>query len=173
MSLFPTVTFDEISLPEANQCLASWGHKMGELRRGNQGALCYGLKHNGRIVGIATASNLISPVVGGGLSHLTRENTIELSRLCAERPGLCRVVLRLWREFVFAQMSYSYAMSYQDSDIHTGNTYRFDGWSREAFSRSGTDTRSGRKGRNKWIWVWKNEQAHQPSLILTQPDVMP
>ncbi len=44
--------------------------------------------------------------------------------------------------------------SYQDADMHSGNTYRFDGWTRIGFSSSGTDIRSGRKGRRKWIWHW-------------------
>lgn len=94
----------------------------------------------------------------GGLHHLTRENTCELSRLCAERPHLCRVALRLWREFVFPQLGYRYVISYQDADMHSGNTYRFDGWKRAGFSSSGTDTRSGRRGRRKWIWVWERQE---------------
>jgi hypothetical protein len=46
------------------------------------------------------------------------------------------------------------AISYQDAALHSGNLYRFDGWQRRAFSHSGTDTRSGRPGRDKWIWVY-------------------
>lgn len=117
--------------------------------------------HNGQIVAVATSSSLIRECVGGGLKHLTRQNTIELSRLCAARSGLCRVMIRLWREFVFPQLGYEYAISYQDADLHTGNTYRFDGWKREARSRSGTDSRSGRKGRDKWIWVWTNNKPKE------------
>jgi antitoxin VapB len=85
---------------------------------------------------------------------MTRENTIELSRLCAARAGLCRVALRLWREFVFPTLGYQYAVSYQDADLHNGNTYRFDGWERVGYSHSGTDTRSGRSGRDKYAWAW-------------------
>ena len=85
---------------------------------------------------------------------MNRDNTIELSRLCASRGGLCRVALRLWREFVFPAMGYEFAVSYQDADLHNGNTYRFDGWERVGRARSGTDTRSGRPGRDKWVWVW-------------------
>lgn len=153
-SMFPVVTFTETTLDEANRLLVLWQHKMGELRRGNQDATCHALLHGGRPVAIVTASNLIAANVGGGADWLTRENAIELSRLCAERPGLCRVVLRLWREFVFPALGYRYAVSYQDADLHTGNTYRFDGWKRVAFAHSGTDTRSGRPGRDKWVWVW-------------------
>lgn len=162
-SMFPLLTFDAIPLPEANDCLLRWGHKMGALLRGNQGACCYALRHDGVPVSVATASTLIAPVVGGA-PHLTRDNTIELSRLCAERGGLCRITLRLWREFVFPTMGYEWAMSYQDADLHTGNTYRFDGWKRVAFSHSGTDTRSGRPGRDKWVWIWKLPRPDDPDL---------
>ena len=160
--LIPTVTFEEICLADANACLVAWNHKMGPLERGNKSGVHYALYHEGRPVAVAMTSTLIRERVGGGLTHLTRENCCELSRLCAERAGLCRVALRLWREFVFPTIKYDFAISYQDADIHNGNTYRFDGWKREAFSRSGTDSRSGRKGRSKWIWVWcRNNPLNQ------------
>lgn len=152
--MFPLVSFEQVNLAAANGCLERWGHKMGPLLRGKEQGTHYALMHNGEPVAIAMTSSLIRECVGGGLGHLTRENCCELSRLCAVRPGLCRVALRLWREFVFPGLGYAHAISYQDADLHNGNTYRFDGWRREAFSRSGTDQRSGRKGRNKWIWVW-------------------
>jgi hypothetical protein len=155
MSFFPLVSFDEISLERANDCLRAWGHRMGPMERGNAVGLHYALYENGEPVAVAMAASLIRECVGGGLGHLTRDNTIELGRLCAARPGLCRVALRLWREFVLPRMGYPVAISYQDADLHNGNTYRFDGWTREAFSSSGTDQRSGRKGRRKWIWVWR------------------
>ena len=150
----PLIAFDNIDLAQANELLERWQHKMGPLKRGNQGAVCHALFFEEQPVAITTASNLIASRVGGGMVHLTRDNTIELSRLCAARPGLCRVMLRLWREFVFPALSYDFAVSYQDADLHTGNTYRFDGWYRAAFAHSGTDTRSGRLGRDKWVWVW-------------------
>lgn len=150
-SLFPAVTFDAFTLAEANALLEMWGHKMGPILRGDQRGWCHALKHEGRPVALTTASYLIAPVVGNA-PHLQRENTLELSRLCAERSGLCRVALRLWREFVFPALGFEFAMSYQDADLHNGNTYRFDGWQRVARSRSGTDTRSGRPGRDKWVW---------------------
>ena len=154
-SFFPLCSFEGIELEEANACLIAWGHKMGPLKRGNQGAWCHALFHEGRPVAVTTASYLISANVGGGLKHLRRENTVELSRLCAERPHLCRVALRIWREFVFPTLNFQYAMSYQDADLHNGNTYRFDGWQRHGtLLHSGTDTRSGRPGRSKYVWTW-------------------
>jgi hypothetical protein len=159
MMLIPSITFEEISLVTANECLSRWNHRMGPLLRGNQTGIHYALFNEGKPVGVASASSLIAANVGGGLTHLTRENTIELSRLCAERSGLCRIVLRLWREFVFPKLGKRYAISYQDSDLHNGNTYRFDGWKRLGFSSSGPDTRSGRPGRRKWIWVWLGQEG--------------
>jgi len=154
VSLFPIASVSEIHLGEANVWLSAWGHKMGEIHRGNARGWSHALFHNDMPVAVTVTSTLIRECVGGGLGHLTRENTIELSRLCASRPGLCRVMIRLWREFIFPTTGYEFAISYQDADLHTGNTYRFDGWTRAAYSRSGTDSRSGRKGRNKWVWVW-------------------
>jgi len=153
-SMFPLISFDTCTLNQANECLVAWGHRMGPLSRGNQGAWCHTLMHDGNPVAVTTASYLIAPVVGGA-AHLTRANTVELSRLCAARSGLCRVALRLWREFVFPSLGFENAISYQDADLHNGATYRFDGWTRIAQSRSGTDTRSGRPGRNKWVWHWR------------------
>jgi len=149
------VSFDPIPLNTANALLVEWGHKMGPCKRGNAVGWSHALIHEGRPVAVTVTASLIRERVGGA-AHLTRENCIELARLCAARPGLCRVALRLWREFVFPALPYEWAMSYQDADIHNGNTYRFDGWKRIARARSGTDTRSGRPGRDKWVWVYPN-----------------
>lgn len=154
MDFAPLAELVTINLDQANDLLVEWKHKMGPLHRGNQDAWCHALLHNGTPIAVTTASHLISARVGGGMSTLMRENTVELSRLCAARPSLCRVMLRMWREFVFPTLGFAVAMSYQDADLHTGNTYRFDGWKRVAFARSGPDTRSGRPGRDKWVWVW-------------------
>lgn len=148
----PLIRFDPICQDLANKKLIEWKHKMGVLHRGNQKAICHGLFEQDNLLGVTMASTLITPQAAGGL--LLRSDTIELSRLCASRSELCRVILRLWREFVFPQLGYTFAMSYQDADLHTGNTYRFDGWKRIAHSNSGTDTRSGRTGRSKYLWVW-------------------
>jgi hypothetical protein len=153
----PLASFEVISQETLNQCLLQWSHKMGPLLRPMHRPCCYGLMHNGEIIGVIACSSLIPEQIAG----LTRENTIEVSRLCAARPGLCRVVLRLWRELVFPFMGYEYAISYQDEELHTGNTYRFDGWKPLTRTRSGTDQRSGRKGRKKTVWVWKRKEAVQ------------
>jgi len=155
--MFPLADFVDVPLYEANQMLTSWAHKMGPLLRGNSGAQhCHALRVHGEPVAVACTSSLIREHVGGGLSHLTRENTIELSRVCAAAPWANRVIVRLWREIILPGTGYRYAISYQDAVLHSGNLYRFDGWTRAAYSSSGTDSRTGRKGRQKWIWLWEN-----------------
>lgn len=156
--MFPLASFDGCQLHEANALLQRWGHRMGPLERGNSGAQhCHVLRAHGAPVAVVCTSSLIRERVGGGLGHMTRENTVELSRLCAGEPWACRVALRLWRECVFPGTGARWAISYQDASLHSGNVYRFDGWRRAGYSSSGTDQRSGRRGRKKWIWVWPPE----------------
>jgi antitoxin VapB len=151
--LLPFVTFQPISLEQANECLSAWGHKMGPCVRGKARGSSHGLLFEGELVAVTITATLIRDAVGNA-PGLNRGNTVELARLCAARAGLCRVAIRLWREFVFPQLGYRYAISYQDAELHNGNTYRFDGWQRISRSRSGVDSRSGRKGRDKWVWLW-------------------
>ncbi|MCG8595637.1 MAG: hypothetical protein MI785_14915 [Kiloniellales bacterium] len=149
--LTPLVSFDPIPIEHLNRCLLAWGHKMGPLRRPFAHLdRAYGLFHDGRIVGVVSTSPLVRETAAG----MGREECCELSRLCCARPDLCRVVLRLWREFVFPTLGKPWAISYQHAVAHSGNLYRFDGWVRLGTSRSGTDARSGRRGRRKVIWGW-------------------
>jgi hypothetical protein len=151
--LDPLVSFDVIDEGELNWCLRKWEHQMGPLNRPTPSA-AHGLRHDGRLVAVTSTDHLAAAKVAG----LTRAEAVELSRVCAERPDLCRVALRLWREFVFPGMcearGCSWAISYQDAALHSGNLYRFDGWVRLAFSHSGTDSRTARAGRDKFIWGW-------------------
>ncbi|HEY0983544.1 hypothetical protein [Schlesneria sp.] len=158
--LFPLVTFDEILLEQANNALLAWGHKMGPINRPMNGSVvsgggdtAHGLMFEGELVAVTTTSTLIRSNVAAR-PDLNRTNTIELSRLCSCSPHLCRVALRLWREFVFKPLQIPFAISYQDKKLHTGATYKNDGWSRIGESRSGPDTRSGRQGRSKVIWMY-------------------
>lgn len=157
-ALFPLLNFDSVDRAELNARLAEWGHRMGPCRRPHEG-WSHGLFSEGEMVAVTAADTLIRERVAG----LTRAEALELSRVCASRPELCRVVLRLWREFVFrplaAQRGYTWAVSYQDEALHRGDLYRFDGWLPLARSRSGTDPRSGRRGRDKTIWGWSPDAA--------------
>jgi hypothetical protein len=154
--LFPVVTFDACDVAVANELLVAWGHKMGPIKRPQfVPDRAHVLYFGEQPVALTVMSQLITPRLGVGMEYMVRENTIELSRLCACRPGLCRVALRLWREFVFEPSTYEFAVSYQDADLHSGNTYRFDGWREVGYSpRGGPDKRTGRRGRNKKIWQW-------------------
>jgi antitoxin VapB len=92
---------------------------------------------------------------------LSRDEAFELARVCAARPGLCRVEVRLWREFVFLAMcaagGFRWAISYQDRVQHRGDLYRMDGWVRLGETRSGPERRGRngtRPGRSKVVWGW-------------------
>lgn len=154
------VVWRSTTIDEANAALVAWQHKMGPMNRPDYGDLtARGLYHDGTLVAVTCTAGLVRSAVGN-CPWLTRGNAIEFARLCAVRPGLCRVALRLWREFTFPGMGIDYAVSYQDADIHTGNVYRFDGWARVAFNKGGsTDQRTGRVGRNKYVWVWPHPPA--------------
>lgn len=146
----PICRLDQIDNEDAGKALIRWNHKMGPCNRPMGIIRSHGLFHQGTLVAVVVTADLVNETCAG----LSRSKAIELARLCAERPDLCRVVLRLWREFIFPCFGKEWAVSYQDEALHTGDTYRFDGWVRLARSHSGTDQRSGRKGRNKTIWGW-------------------
>lgn len=156
------VSWRGIPMEDANWYLNAWGHKMGIIKRvdfGDQAA--HGLLHDGQLVAVACTDGLIRETVGK-VPWLTRETCVELSRLCAVRPGLCRVALRLWREFTWPDFKREWAVSYQDANLHNGDTYRFDGWKRVAFNRShGVDPRTGRRARDTYVWVWPPPPADQ------------
>lgn len=147
------IMFGAISREDLNAHLVSWGHRIGEVRRPTRG-WSHGLSRDGELLAVVAIDTLIRERVAG----LSRPDAIELSRICAVEPGLCRVALRLWRLFVFrdlcAERGCRWAVSYQDAALHKGDLYRFDGWARIGQSRSGTDPRSGRSGRRKVIWGW-------------------
>lgn len=150
----PIVHLEAIDHSALNSALILWRHKMGPWERPEFGPNWFhGLFHNGRVVAVTAAAPLISVEVCG----LSRTQAIELGRLCAERSHLCRAMLRLWREFVFPALGYAWAISYQDAVLHTGNIYRHDGWIRLGQSSSGTDARSGKRGRRKVIWGWSGD----------------
>lgn len=158
--LFPRISFEPITREELNTCLRAWRHHMGPLSRPTM-AWAHGLRCNGDLTAVVSADILIQPRVAG----FSRRQAIEVSRLCAARPDLCRVALRLWRSFVFpylcSERGCRSAVSYQDAIEHSDNLYRFDGWVRVGRSRSGGDPRTGRKGRKKVIWGWCDDPVER------------
>lgn len=160
--LQPIATFDEIDIEDANRMLGKWGHKMGPINRPMGFSIAHAMKHEGNPVAVTVTSDLIRENVAQR-QDLTRDNTCELSRVCAARRDLCRVVLRLWREFVFPTLGYQYAISYQDAVLHSGDLYRFDGWTCIVErAHSGVDARSGRVGRTKKVWLWTAKPCERP-----------
>ncbi len=160
--LAPLVSFDAVDGDELNRALVEWGHKMGPLHRPRYGEFggAYGLRHDGRLVAVVAHEKMIAKETCG----LTRDVAFELARVCAERPHLCRVALRLWREFVFPAAArgggFGWAISYQDRVQHRGDLYRHDGWVRLGYTSSGTDKRGRdgeRKGRRKTVWGWTDQ----------------
>lgn len=161
MLLPPLAVVQEISRDEANGYLVAWGHRLGALERPEFAPdRAHALLHHGKAVAVTTASTLSTPRVGAGWECLTRENTIELSRLCAARRELTRAMLRLWRELIFPSLGKVHAVSYQDAAMHRGDLYRFDGWRRLGETRSGMDARAvGYRCRRRVIWGWLQPEA--------------
>ena len=137
----------------ANSKLEEWGHKMGTCNRPMGILVAHGLFHFNDLIALTVTADLVRETCAG----LHRHEAIELARLIANRPHINRVMLRLWREFVFPYFQKPWAVSYQDEALHNGNIYRFDGWKKLAeHQSSGTDQRSQRKGRVKTVWGYSN-----------------
>jgi antitoxin VapB len=162
--LFPPILHIEaISNSEADRLLLAWEHKMGPCRRPMGTLTSHGMFAHGQLVAVSVTAALVAETCAG----LSRREAIELARLCAGRPHLSRPMLRLWREFIFPCFGRNWAVSYQDEALHTGNTYRLDGWVRlRERASSGTDLRSNRKGRSKTIWGWHNDPAMRASASI-------
>lgn len=165
MLLAPVVHIDAIDRDELNRWLVAWGHRMGEFKRPRYTIEAHhAMFHNGVPVAVATASETVREVVGD--TGIRRVECVELARLCAARPHLCRPMLRLWREFVFPAVALAHhrscAVSYQDTALHSGDVYRFDGWRKAGTGGGGgRDARSGRHGRKMNIWVWPPEAVSE------------
>ncbi len=155
MLIPPIQHLAEIEVAEANKALVAWEHRMGACSRPSP-LTAHGMFEHGRLVAVTILGTLMKEHT---VDQLSRSDALELARLCAARADLCRVMLRLWREMVFPAFGKPWAISYQDEALHSGDTYRFDGWLPIGRSRSGTDLRSGRRGRNKTVWGWHADAA--------------
>lgn len=158
----PLVSFDLISREELNDRLVAWGHRHGPvLRPEYRKPIDFGLRHRGELVAVVAADTLIRETCG-----FTRRDAFELSRICAARPDLCRVALRLWRELALPEIVKAWAtpwtISYQDAARHRGDLYRFDGWVKLGFTRSGSDARAQdatARVKQRVIWGWTQDRA--------------
>ena len=162
MSLLKQFVYvEQIGDGHVDEFLFANGHKMGSCLRPIGKLLAHGLFVHDKLRAVAVTADLVAETCGG----LTRSEAIELARLCADDPALCRVMLRLWREFVFPAFGRPWAVSYQDEKLHSGNTYRFDGWRKIATGqRSGPDRRSNREGRVKTVWAWNKDSVALKAL---------
>jgi antitoxin VapB len=151
MLVAPIAHVEQIENDEADRALVAWQHKMGPCKRPMGLLVSHGLFAHGKLCAVVVTADLVAETCAG----FTRQDAVELARLCACRSDLCRPMVRLWREFVFPAFGRPWAVSYQDEALHSGNVYRFDGWWLLAeHQRSGPDKRSGRKGRSKAVWGW-------------------
>jgi hypothetical protein len=154
----PLCALDTIDRATANDRLVAWGHKMGPIERPTYAVEAHhALIHHRRIVAVVSTMELRREVAGK--TGIRRDESVELVRLCAERPGINRAMLRLWREFVLPDILMAHgrriALSYSDSAHHRGDIYRFDGWKNlGAAGGGGLDKRTGKSGRKLVIWAW-------------------
>lgn len=165
MNLFPLVAFDRIRDDEADACLSVWGHWLGPCNR-PFGIQSWGLTLQGELVAVAVSASTVGDVCAGR----PRETLCELARLCAHpmHRDLTRVALRLWRKVAADAWSAKYwpvgaYASYANSNRHTGDIYRFDGWKQWGKTRGGTVGKNagwakpGTKIEPKTIWGWDLE----------------
>jgi hypothetical protein len=152
----PIQHIEQIENKDADRALIKWEHKMGPCNRPMGIIRSHGMFSHGKLCALTVTADLVAATCAG----FNRDEAIELARLCAERSDLCRPMLRIWREFIFPAFGTPWAVSYQDEALHSGDTYRFDGWVQlKEHAHSGTDQRSGRKGRSKTIWGWHADPA--------------
>lgn len=156
---------DQIELEDANKALVKWEHRMGACNRPNADIWSHGLFMHNELVAVAVTAGLIRETCAG----FTRAEAVELARLCSSRDDMNRMMLRAWRVAVFPAYGHPWAVSYQDEALHSGNTYRLDGWIQIGRSRSGTDSRSGRKGRSKTIWGWHADASERRRRASPEP----
>ena len=97
MLFAPAMHIDAIDCAELNQILARWGHRMGAFERpSNAIEAHHAMLERGEPVAVTAAGETVREVVGR--TGIRREQCVERARLCAARRGLCRPMLRLWRE---------------------------------------------------------------------------
>lgn len=156
------VAVEPISLRDARKLLLRWAHRHGPISRPVR-TDAHVVRAHGTPVAIVTTSELVQPPVAG---DLYRDDAIELSRLCCESPEWSRVALRLWRNAIFPMYRRAWAISYQDTILHDGSLYRFDGWVRIEATRPGPDRRSGRVPSPKIVWAWTPDTARMKARAL-------
>jgi hypothetical protein len=100
MLVAPVQYIEAIDRAELNRLLVRWGHRMGPYERPKYAFEAHhAMFERGEPVAVAAAGETVREVVGH--TGIRRAACVELIRLCAARPGLCRPMLRLWRGMLF------------------------------------------------------------------------
>lgn len=155
---------------EADEALVAWGHWLGKCNR-PFGRESYGLHVDGLgLVAVAVSASTVNKTCAG----FPRGEVVELARLCSrpDQRWATRPMLRLWREVAAPRWPHwptRAFVSYSDATRHTGDIYRFDGWTRVAETRGGTTGKNAGWSRAKRIapkvvWAW----TRQPILLAAQ-----
>lgn len=168
--MFPLVTFDLIPNEQADAALIAWGHWLGGCNR-PFGRQSFGLEIESELVAVAVSASTVNGKCGG----YNRQDVVELARLCShpDHRDLTRVTLRLWR--VMAPITWGRKfwtvralVSYANASRHTGDIYRFDGWTKVAEVTGGTagaTWKRPRKAAYEAKTVWAYELPHRERLI--------
>ena len=121
--------FEKITKDQANELIAAFGHPLGEYNR-SFGYQAWGLAIDGQAVAVTVSGS----TVGATSAGYSRFQVVDLARIARhpDHPGVMRVMLRLWRDYLAGRWDYwaapvhaavSYALPGKE-----GNLYRFDGW---------------------------------------------
>src|SRR5574343_559209 len=165
--IFPIVTFDRAPHRVVDRALSDWGHFLGPCKR-PFGRQSFALAVDDQIVAVAVSSSTPNRRCGG----FDRKEVVELSRLCAhpDHRDMTRVALRLWRKIAPAEWARAYwpvvaCVSYADSTRHSGDIYRFDGWTRVADVRGGKGggRQTGTVANPKSVWAYPVTATREPS----------
>jgi hypothetical protein len=164
VSLFPLATFERIDNAVADRRMLAWEHYLEECDR-PFGVQSFGLFVAGELISVAVSASTVSKTCAGR----DRQTLVELARLCThpDQRWATRVCLRLWREIAHRDWSKRYwpvdaLVSYQSAIRHTGNVYRFDGWTKVAdtLGSAGGGTWSEPKAREpKALWLYELRKA--------------
>jgi hypothetical protein len=121
--------FEKITKDQANELIAAFGHPLGKYNR-SFGYQAWGLAIDGQAVAVTVSGS----TVGATSAGYSRYQVVDLARIARhpDHPGVMRVMLRLWRDYLAGRWDYwdapvqaavSYALPGK-----AGNLYRFDGW---------------------------------------------
>lgn len=170
----PAAGLYPIAVDEANRLLTEWGHKLGACTRPFHSE-AFALEVHGAPIALAISASIVSASVrwtrtDESSEGLERGQVVELARLAACERWACRVMLRLWREICAPSWpcwAVRGAVSYSHNAMHSGDLYRFDGWTkmREDCGSGGGGTWSKSReadaavaGR-KTLWLWRYPEA--------------